>query len=477
MGKVTRILACALGLVSLARSDAPSGTTVCDYYSAHYNPANTTDAQMQWIQAFVVNVFGGNSTVFTGTSVAGILTPGTFNGASVKLVKYFDGTLYATDGANGQPGAVNWLDDGGIVALATGNYSNTRTSNQFKLFSHFGSLFARVMQCSTIGSANFTSALQKTSLYQIHKYMALNPDELGYFIQQVGLAAQLGGLSTTEATTITTNMGNGLTYRCKAPAPLFPGGVVGPQTICTDASCPISPNADCSAYDVNNGTSPSPALVNGQAAPSVSLSPTNSSTPTNTPAAASSDSHKKTVDIAVGVAVPVGVIALALVAFLFWRQKRKMHEMETRISRVEGGTTPSHTLGSDTQSHIGEYPPGMASLNWATRQSQAGSQIAPYHPSGLTMDEQRMSSGEHYKPPDVESSPQHTGQAFSGTSPGQTGPTGQTFAQTSPTGQQYNRTSPRPVNAGFPQEMEGSHIPEIANYSPQGAPHVPHMPQ
>ena len=119
-----------LGLFTLANSQAPSGTSVCDYYSAPLNYSNSTDAQVKWITEFVTNVFGGNSTVFGGSPVEGILTPSTFNGTTIHLIKYFDGTLYVTNGKNNQPGAVNWLDDGGIVALESGRYANSNTSNQ-----------------------------------------------------------------------------------------------------------------------------------------------------------------------------------------------------------------------------------------------------------------------------------------------------------------------------------------------------------
>jgi len=119
-----------LGLFTFANSQAHNGTSVCDYYSAHLNPNNATDAQEKWIKQFVTNVFSGNSTVFAGNEVQGILTPATFNGSTIHLIKYFDGSLYVTNGKNGQPDAVNWLDDGGILALESGHYANSNNSNQ-----------------------------------------------------------------------------------------------------------------------------------------------------------------------------------------------------------------------------------------------------------------------------------------------------------------------------------------------------------
>ena len=60
----------------------------------------------------------------------GILNAGTYNGSTIRLIRYFDGSLYSTNGINGQPTAVNWLDDGGVVALQGGVYANSNTSNQ-----------------------------------------------------------------------------------------------------------------------------------------------------------------------------------------------------------------------------------------------------------------------------------------------------------------------------------------------------------
>ena len=118
------------GLFACSHAQAPTGTSVCDHYSNSAQASNATAAQEAWIQEFVANVFGGNSTVFSQTSVQGILTPATFNGSTIHLLKYFDGSLYSTNSQSGSAGAVNWLDDGGIVALQSGQYANSNISNQ-----------------------------------------------------------------------------------------------------------------------------------------------------------------------------------------------------------------------------------------------------------------------------------------------------------------------------------------------------------
>ena len=74
---------------------------------------------------------GGNTSAVFGTVlVAGILTPGTFNGENITLLKYFDGSVFSTNTQNGQPGAVNWLDGGGVVTLQSGVFANSNSTNQ-----------------------------------------------------------------------------------------------------------------------------------------------------------------------------------------------------------------------------------------------------------------------------------------------------------------------------------------------------------
>ena len=230
--------------------------------------------------------------------------------------------------------------------------------------------------------------------------MSLDPNELGYFIEQVGLAAQSVGLTSAEADGITTNMNAGLNFRCRPESALFPGGVIGPQSLCTNPSCPLAPNYDCSVYDFDNGTSPLPQLVNG-AASSSSSSTSTTATPTVSPtstSAAASSSNKKTVDIAVGVAVPVGVIALVLVGFLSWRHQKRVTALENRLSRVEVGETPvGRIIGSDNGSHSGHDPAMMVST---AHQSLSGSQLnespLPIYPGGSP--DHRPTSTEYYKP-------------------------------------------------------------------------------
>jgi len=229
--------------------------------------------------------------------------------------------------------------------------------------------------------------------------MSLDPNELGYFIEQVGLAAQSVGLTSAEADGITTNMNAGLNYRCRPESALFPGGVIGPQSICTNPSCPLAPNYDCSVYDFDNGTSPLPQLVNGGASSS-SASTSTTTTPTTSPTsttAAASSSNKKTVDIAAGVAVPVGFIVFALVAYFSWKHQRRVAALENRLSRVEVGETPiGRIIGSDNGSHSGHDPAMTVTAHQSLSGSQLNEPSLPIYPGSSS--DQRPTSTEYYKP-------------------------------------------------------------------------------
>jgi hypothetical protein len=118
-------------LLDTSLAQAPAGTSPCDYYSAIYYPNdNGTISQRQWITQFTINAFGGNNTVFGGASVDGILSQATYNGTTVHLVKYFDGSLYNINANTNNAASVNILDGGGVLALQSGMLANSNTTNQ-----------------------------------------------------------------------------------------------------------------------------------------------------------------------------------------------------------------------------------------------------------------------------------------------------------------------------------------------------------
>lgn len=76
--------------------------------------------------------------------------------------------------------------------------------------------------------------------------MDLDENELGYFIQQVGLAALSYGVSQADATAAGGALMTLFGYRC-SPATAITGAAVL-QSMCTAKTCPLDPKANCAAY-------------------------------------------------------------------------------------------------------------------------------------------------------------------------------------------------------------------------------------
>ena len=109
--RVTTILGLAVSVVLAQR---PANTSICDYYTGALLKNNTA-ANQYTVLTLVVNtaLIGNYTTPNVGIAVNGILNPGTYNGTSVNLLPYFDGSLASTNtgGTSGSP--QNFLDDGG----------------------------------------------------------------------------------------------------------------------------------------------------------------------------------------------------------------------------------------------------------------------------------------------------------------------------------------------------------------------------
>lgn len=91
--------------------------------------------------------------------------------------------------------------------------------------------------------------------------MALDPNEIGYFITQVGLSAASFGVAQSDINAIGTALFTTFGYKCSPPVTVVPSQ--GPQleSICVDATCQLDPHANCGLYDNYNGTSPEPATA------------------------------------------------------------------------------------------------------------------------------------------------------------------------------------------------------------------------
>lgn len=124
-----------------------------------------------------------------------------------------------------------------------------------KLLTHLYEFFGTLLGCSTQGMPGFEPYNGDPSMFNVHRFMHLDPNQLGYFVQQVALAAASFGVAEAdiEAVGMALNMLFGL--RCAPPVEVAKGEGPQLQAICIAESCPLAPEAVCSKYDAPDGGS------------------------------------------------------------------------------------------------------------------------------------------------------------------------------------------------------------------------------
>ena len=220
----------------------------------------------------------------------------------MNLLPYFNGMLASSNRGGSAGVSVNFLDDGGAAPLMKNMPAANSTSNQLydvsyfhfetqqltipsKLLTHLYQFFGVLLECSAYGEMGFPSYMGQASMYKVHKsvppvlhsssltdfnssrlrFMDLDPYEVGYFIEQVGLAATSFGVTTEDATAVGMALTKLFDYRCSPPTTVVKAQGPQLQSICQDESCPLDPNSMCGLED-NNGTAVMP--MNASAPPS-----------------------------------------------------------------------------------------------------------------------------------------------------------------------------------------------------------------
>ena len=82
----------------------------------------------------------------------------------------------------------------------------------------------------------------------VHKFMDLDPYEVGYFIEQVGLSAASFGVSQSDVEYVGMALNKLFNYRCSPNTTVIPAQGPQQQSICIADTCPLDPNATCAAY-------------------------------------------------------------------------------------------------------------------------------------------------------------------------------------------------------------------------------------
>jgi hypothetical protein len=117
-------------IAGLAIAQNATTMSICDKYTTALLMENNSTNQLTVLTLIVNTALIGNYSALSKTAVTGILAPGTYMGADVNLLPYFDGSLLSTN-QGGKASSVNFLDDGGAAPLMKNMASNgNMTSNQ-----------------------------------------------------------------------------------------------------------------------------------------------------------------------------------------------------------------------------------------------------------------------------------------------------------------------------------------------------------
>ncbi|KAK5117113.1 hypothetical protein LTR85_009044 [Meristemomyces frigidus] len=223
-----------LAVASLAAAQRPANTSICDFYTTALLVNNNATNQETLVTLLVNTAVIGNYTKPNANlTVPGILAQGqSYNQTPVNLLPYFDGALASSNRGGSQGVSINFLDDGGAHKLLT------------HLYGYFGILLG----CSQLGQTGYPAYTGQTSMYNAHKFMALDAFQVGWFIEQVGLSAKSFGVADADIEYVGTALQTLFGHKCAPKLDIVPGAADELQAICTAKDCPEATNATCSAY-------------------------------------------------------------------------------------------------------------------------------------------------------------------------------------------------------------------------------------
>ncbi|KAF4553330.1 Hypothetical protein D9617_7g030570 [Elsinoe fawcettii] len=226
-----------LALAAVGSAQRPTNTSICDYYTTALFKENTAANQLALVTAVVNRAGTGNMT--STPKVTGIVNPGKFNGQDINLGVYFTGALNSTNRGGSSGVSVNFLDGGMPLRM---------DSNQYTLFTHLYAYFGSLLMCSNYGMEGYAAYNGKGSQYEVHKFMDLDENEVGYFNEQVGLSAASFGVTDEDVKAVGTALNSVFNVRCAPPATVVPAQGAQQQSICIAESCPLAANATCASY-------------------------------------------------------------------------------------------------------------------------------------------------------------------------------------------------------------------------------------
>ncbi|KAF2970811.1 hypothetical protein GQX73_g2816 [Xylaria multiplex] len=263
-------------VANIARAQRPDDTSICNYYTTALLEDNTAENQATLLTLVVNTVVIGNYTEpNVGVKVPGILAPGQYDGTDVNLLPYFTGEFASSNRGGDQGVSVNFLDDGGAEPLKNNKPSNTQNSSQYLEASSLPIYISSLGLCWVVPN----------------KFMALDPNEVGYFITQVGLAASSFGVVDSDVQAVGMALNSLFGYRCALPTTVIASQGPQLQAICIDDTCPLAEEATCGSYDPvvepsslysSESTSATPAASYSSGSPWTTLAPIGTGCATST---------------------------------------------------------------------------------------------------------------------------------------------------------------------------------------------------
>lgn len=147
--------------------------------------------------------------------------------------------------------------------------------------------------------------------------MALDPFQMGYFIEQVALSAASFGVAQSDIEAVGQALGSLFNYRCAPKTTVIKAQGPQYQSICTNDSCPLADNATCAAQP----SMPQPLVANATLADGEGRIPSGSATMSGSASgtassASSASSASATINAAPHTVLGLTGVFVALLAFL-----------------------------------------------------------------------------------------------------------------------------------------------------------------
>lgn len=196
--------------------------------------------------------------------------------------------------------------------------------------------------------------------------MNLEYHQLGYFINQLSLAAVHYGASAQDADTFRSSMNNRFNVRC---APAFSSNPANPpqlMSLCQNPTCPLAvPVSDCAAYanlTASGTTNSNPTTVTSVATMTAVPSGTGSSA-APTPDTAPADPDRLSTGAIAGIAIGgAAVLLIAIIALVYFRRRRGPTAAATAPAPAPGWN--EHNFSTPTMQPPSAYSPKNPNVSY-----------------------------------------------------------------------------------------------------------------